>query len=190
MENIKKIISQNLVELRKLHHYTQADVAKILKYSDKAVSKWESGESLPDIEVLYELTKHYGVSFEYLLKEGTYEDKKNLVMKKQVNQLIITCLSITLIWFMILVTYTLVQVFANQNCWVLFIYGVPLSCILALIFNSVWGNRRKNYAIISIITWSFLIAFFFTFLPFVNLWPIFLMGIPAQIAIILWSKLK
>lgn len=45
MEDIKKIIGKNLSLLRKRKKYTQADLADILKYSDKAISKWEKGVS-------------------------------------------------------------------------------------------------------------------------------------------------
>jgi predicted ABC-type exoprotein transport system permease subunit len=66
---------------------------------------------------------------------------------------------------------------------------VPASLIVALIFNSLWGNRRKNYLIISLFVWSLLASLVFT-VVFPLLWPLLLLGVPAQIAIILWSQLK
>ena len=53
MENLKNILAKNLVKLRKASNMTQSELAEKLSYSDKAVSKWERGESLPDIEILY-----------------------------------------------------------------------------------------------------------------------------------------
>jgi transcriptional regulator with XRE-family HTH domain len=44
MSDLKKLIAQNLVELRKSRKYTQQDIANMVQYSDKAVSKWEKGE--------------------------------------------------------------------------------------------------------------------------------------------------
>ena len=81
MEDLKKVISQNLIELRKRKKYTQADLAEILQYSDKAISKWEKGESLPDIEVLYQICNLYGVTLDYLTHEGNYEEKQDYVKK-------------------------------------------------------------------------------------------------------------
>ena len=62
MEKLNLIIAKNLSELRRQNKLTQLEVAEKLNYSDKAVSKWEQGESLPGIEVLYKLAKLYGDS--------------------------------------------------------------------------------------------------------------------------------
>ena len=70
MEKLNFIIAKNLSELRRKNKLTQLEVAEKLNYSDKAVSKWEQGESLPGIEVLYKLAKLYGVSMDYQLVNG------------------------------------------------------------------------------------------------------------------------
>ncbi|MFQ8954332.1 MAG: helix-turn-helix domain-containing protein [Oscillospiraceae bacterium] len=64
MEKLNFIIAKNLSELRRKNKLTQLEVAEKLNYSDKAVSKWEQGESLPGIEVLYAcqaLRREYGL---------------------------------------------------------------------------------------------------------------------------------
>ena len=76
MSDLKKIIATNLVELRKMKKYTQQDVGNILGYSDKAISKWERGESLPDIDVLYQIADMYEVTLDFLTHEGSYKKKK------------------------------------------------------------------------------------------------------------------
>ena len=57
MEDLKYTIAKNLSQCRKACGFTQLQVAEKLNYSDKAVSKWERGESLPDIAVLVELAE-------------------------------------------------------------------------------------------------------------------------------------
>ena len=52
MEDIRSIIANNLVILRRKKEMTQTELAEMLNNSDKAVSKWERGESVPDISVL------------------------------------------------------------------------------------------------------------------------------------------
>lgn len=192
MSDLRKIIAQNLIELRKRHNFTQAELAAMLKYSDKTISKWEMGESLPDVEVLYNICKIYNVSFEYILTDGSYESKQNLVYKSNsVNKAIIAMLSITLVWFIVLFVFITIDVLKNQNVWSLFAWGFPLSFLVALVFNSVWGRPRLNYCIISFMIWTFLGAIFITFVPFnYYIWQVFLLGIPSQIAIVLWSRLK
>ncbi|MDE7263974.1 MAG: helix-turn-helix domain-containing protein [Anaeroplasmataceae bacterium] len=195
MEDIKKRIGQNLVQLRKRKKYTQMDLADIFKYSDKAISKWEKGESLPGIEILYQLCNFYGVTLDYLTHEGTFEEKKEFLKKDRnsVNKIIITLLSISLVWFLIVISYVYPYVMIKFNLWILFIWGFPASFLLLLVFNRIWGKRKYKFFILSLFIWSLLTAIFLL-LIYLNqsyqVWAIFLLGIPAQIAIILWSQLK
>ena len=64
MDELKETISKNLVELRTGARLTQAQLADMLNYSDKAVSKWERGEAIPDIRVLIKLAEIYNISVE------------------------------------------------------------------------------------------------------------------------------
>ncbi|MDE6946996.1 MAG: helix-turn-helix domain-containing protein [Anaeroplasmataceae bacterium] len=195
MEDIKKIIGKNLSLLRKRKKYTQADLADILKYSDKAISKWEKGESLPSIDTLYQLCNLYGVTLDFLVHEGEYDEKKEFVMRdnSKVNKIIITLLSISLVWFLIIILYIYPYVIMSLNLWILFIWGLPFSFLLCLIFNSIWGKKKYKFTILTFFIWTLLTSFFLQFI-FLNqsyqVWAIFLLGIPAQIAIILWSQLK
>ena len=88
MENVKAIIAKNLVELRKSKRMTQQELAEKLNYSDKAISRWEHAETLPDIETLCRICDIYGVSFEYLLSKDAQglcaEVKENLPVNQPV----------------------------------------------------------------------------------------------------------
>ena len=111
MENIKEIIAKNLVELRKSRKYTQQQLAERLNYSDKAISRWEHAESLPDIETLCRICDLYGVKFEYLLQEEQPKPSKNpyIVGKNTVNKIAITLIAAALVWLVA----TLVYFYAN-----------------------------------------------------------------------------
>ncbi len=67
-------IAEKLVELRTIKGATQEDVAQSLSVSNKTISKWENGASMPDLPMLVELSKYYGVTTDALL--GLSEDKK------------------------------------------------------------------------------------------------------------------
>ena len=71
-------IAKKLVELRTLKGTTQEDVAQFLSVSNKTVSKWENGASTPDLSMLVELSKYYGVTTDTLLglaeKKSTKEE--------------------------------------------------------------------------------------------------------------------
>ena len=75
MENLKHVISKNIVDLRKSMNWTQAELAQKLNYSDKTVSKWERAEAIPDIIVLKAIADLFEVSVDYLLV-ADHEEKR------------------------------------------------------------------------------------------------------------------
>ena len=62
-----EVLAQNLALYRKLHGFTQAQLADAIGYSDKSVSKWERGEGTPDIFLLLTLSEIYGVTVSELV---------------------------------------------------------------------------------------------------------------------------
>ena len=91
---IKEIISKNICGLRKKAMLTQAELADKLNYSDKAISKWERGESLPDAEMLYKIAELFEVDISYLFEEHNFEelsleDKKKLRTKATIIKTLI-----------------------------------------------------------------------------------------------------
>ena len=194
MEDIKVIIGKNLAELRKRKKYTQLDLANILQYSDKSISKWEKGDSLPDIEVLYNICNLYGVTLDYLTHEGNYKDKKDYIKKDKKytkNKIIITLLSCISVWFIQTLIFVSLLIYKNIVLWPLFIWGLPITFILLLIFNCIWGQKPLRFLYISCIIWSLLASVFLQLIYFdINIWPLFLIGIPGQIATILTIGLK
>ena len=69
MSDKRFIIGKNIAELRKSSGLTQLELAEKLNYSDKSVSKWERGESLPDIVVLKSVADLFEVTLDYLVEE-------------------------------------------------------------------------------------------------------------------------
>lgn len=63
-----RIISRYLQLIRKSHNYTQEELAKKLDISRQAVSKWETGTTLPDVEVLLKISKLYGITINEILE--------------------------------------------------------------------------------------------------------------------------
>ena len=67
-EKIKGQIGANIAERRKAAGMTQAGLAEKINYSDKAVSKWERGESVPDVLTMMQLAQLFGVTVNDLLQ--------------------------------------------------------------------------------------------------------------------------
>ena len=66
-------LSKKIYELRKAHGMSQEQLAEKLNVSRQSISKWESGESSPEIERLIELSDVFDVSTDYLLKSSEVE---------------------------------------------------------------------------------------------------------------------
>lgn len=196
MQEIKEAIAANIQELRRSYKMTQSELAGKINYTDKAVSKWERAESVPDISALKQIADTFSVTVDYLITREHKEYKQRKKQRRQVsrnNRTIISLISVVVVWLVALFIYMNIDLFAKNNLnWLVFVYAVPVSAIVSLIFNSIWGNRRFNYLIISIIMWTILASIFITVLLFAGklVWLMFTLGAPAQIIIILWSRLK
>ena len=190
--NIQEILISNLISLRKSRSLTQIELGEKINYSDKTISKWENGDSCPNIEAVHKLAKFYDVSIDDLLSEDFQIDKK-IVAEKQRNysKLIISLLAVMTVWVIATIIFVAISLLDISHAWMVFIVAIPASAIVALVFNSIWGNSRFNYLIVSILLWTLLTTIFLSALKYVKvLWVVFLIGIPIQIAIILWSQLK
>ncbi len=193
MEKINSIIAFNLTYLRKKSGLKQSDIAKKLNYSDKMISKWEKGDIVPSVENLCALCDIYGVSLDAMVRGKIEEaDAIEATNKKRNknNKIIITLLAVSVVWILATIFFVYATHSTSiKNEWLAFVYAVPASCVVTLIFNSIWGKPQLNYIIISIFIWTTITCFYLTFLKH-NLFALYFIGIPAQISVILWSKLK
>jgi transcriptional regulator with XRE-family HTH domain len=151
--DIKDIVSQNLVKFRKEANLTQTQVAEKINYSDKAVSKWERGESLPDVVVLKQIADIYGVELDDLLHETTTMEKIQSFYR---NRTVISILSVLLVWLVAMICYVVIEIALPGQLvtWLAFIYAIPVSFIIALVFNNLWGGRIYNMVIVSGLDWG------------------------------------
>lgn len=197
-ENLKNQIGNNIALYRRRAGLTQAGLAERLNYSDKAISKWERGESIPDVVTLVQLSELFGISVNDLISDPkapaqSREPAEDAPEKPKANKAVILALSSTLVWFVALLVFVILSSFPSlfRYSWISFFFAVPINAIVALSLLSAWGNYRFNKLLISIMVWGFLIAFHF--LGWVifryNFWKLYLLGIPGQIAIFLWFRL-
>lgn len=195
MDNIKSIVAKNITELRLLNNMTQLELGEKLNYSDKTISKWERGESSPEISVLVEITDIFGVTLDYMVRSENIEEKvnENRENESKYNHRVITYLSEGVVWFVAIFAFIVTSLITQSATfqWLYFVYAFPIVLIIRLVFNSVWFNPRHNYVIISALMWSILAAIHITFWYFgVNVTLIYLLGIVGEIIIVLWSFIK
>ena len=202
-EKLKNQLGENIAALRKRGGMTQAALADRINYSDKAVSKWERGESIPDVLTLMELSEIFEVSVDDLLRDpnelpqnvGKVEQVMGKAvektLKRKADKRIIEKLCSVLVWFVALLIFVIFSSLEIPKSWLAFFYAVPVNCIVMLCLRSAWRDFRTNKWLISGIVWGFLISFYVTVLVLAqyNLWKILLLGIPGQIAILLWFRM-
>ncbi len=195
MEDIKCIVAKNITDLRILNNMTQLELGAKLNYSDKTISKWERGESTPDIAVLVQMASLFGVSLDYLVGNESIDDKikENARSETKYNHRIITYIAEGAVWCVAVLAFIITSLVARDATfqWLYFVYALPIAVIVRLVFNSIWFNPRNNYLIISVLMWAILAAIQITFWHFgINVILIYLLGIVGQIIIILCSYIR
>lgn len=194
MENLKKIIAQNLVKYRKQAKLTQLELAEKLMYSDKNISKWERAEAVPDVVVLKTLADMYGITVNDFLTENNetivIADNKKAEPKAKVmnrKQVLITLLSVSLVWLVATVAFgTMVNIpVAQPFAWWCFIIAMPITMIVVLVFTSTWCTNLANCIVVSFLIWTTALAIYIC-VRVPNIWLIFIVAIPLQILDILW----
>lgn len=202
-EKLKKQIGANIASYRKHFRMTQADLAEKLNYSDKAVSKWERGDSAPDVQTLVQLAELFDITVNDLLvdpnalpESGSAVERAmgkavEKTLKRKADKRIILGLSSLLVWFVALLIFVVLSSFDVPKSWVAFFYAIPADAIVMLSLRSAWKDFRWNQALISVIVWGSILSLYVTLMVFfsVDMWKLFLLGIPGQIAILLWFRL-
>lgn len=191
MDELKLIVASKLIKLRQEAGYTQAELGEKLNYSDKTISKWERGESLPDAYVLMQIAQIYGTTVDGLLSEqepwmdpvqkAREEEKKNA---PKFSSTVVTLVAIAGIWTMAVMLYVILWITADIHLWLIFATAVPITLITLLVLNSVWNKGRHNLLIVMLLVACLVTLLYLYLLPF-NPWQLFLILIPAEIVVVL-----
>ena len=186
MSDVKQTITDNLIALRKSRNLTQQDVASYLNYTDKAVSRWETGESLPDISVLQKLAEFYGVDFEYLIKA---HDEPVKPEKPAANHIKVAVFLLFAVCCFTLATIAYVYsiVIDNRYYWVAFIWALPASFLIGFILSNRWWNRILTASFLSATVWTLILGVYLQLIYWniTDVWALFLLGVPIQLIIVL-----
>lgn len=189
MKDIKDIVANNLITLRKASGLTQNELAEKLAYSDNMVSRWERGEITPSIETLQKISEFYNIPITALLQDNALEEEKQENKIQNIKKFSIILLMVTTLWLIITVAFVLANTINHQNIWKIFVLGVPLSCAIMLLFNGTWNKYIYRFVVLTVLIWSFLGYVYLHFLEY-NIFFAFLIGIPLQIALVIWAFIK
>ena len=187
---LKEIIAKNITACRKAKGYTQLDVAEKLNYTDKAVSKWERAESIPDVTTLYQLAELYGVTLNDLCSDSKGGRMSRIGKVLKSHRLIIPLLSAGLVWLVATIVFVFLLMFnAVSKPWLAYIYAIPVSAIVFLVFSSIWGNKIISSLIVSIIVWTVPLGLVLS-IPLAKIYYLFIIAAPLQVLVILWYLMR
>lgn len=131
--------NENLKYLRKREGMTQEDLAEKLNVSRQSVTKWESGQALPDIEKVKEIAYMFSVSVDALI--GDIESKSTNKIKKKIDDIGWFISGLIIFWFAIIVSIHnfLLERLDNEDL------TITITIILAIVAFISSISRIKSY---------------------------------------------
>ena len=192
--NTRDIISKNICELRKRANLTQAELADKLNYSNKAISKWERGESLPDPEMLEKIATLFNVDINYLFKEHVFsklsEEQECTLKKKELRIQVLFVITVCTIVLTLLFSLfgSLIELIPEASNYGIYLFIIPLLPISVFLVNLVIGRTKYNIVLLSLAVWTLAIAFYIYFINY-RLYVILFIAFIIQIAIIVFPMI-
>lgn len=189
-EKLRENFARNLTHYRKASGLTQTELAEKLNYSDKSVSKWERGDGLPDLTVTAQIAEIFGLTVNDLIA-----DKPRRKLMNTHNKIIITLLSMGIAWLVATVLFFLFEMTLPSvyNWWLLYIYAIPISAIVGIVFSCIWWKKIHIFASISTLIWSVALCIMLTVSVFIHepkIYLIFIVAAVVQVMTILWFLIK
>ena len=174
--DFRRETGERIATYRKLNGYTQSALAEKLNYTDKAVSKWERGDSMPDIFVIMQLSELFNITPNELLgvsggKSDGIRDAESaeILRRNKIKHGLVTALSVLLVWFVVSVVFFVLDFILNNifemdepRIALVFMYAVPISFIVLLVFSALWGRHWQQAASVSGILWGAVASFLVT----------------------------
>lgn len=192
MEEVKLAVASNIIKLRTAAGMTQAELGEKLNYSDKAVSKWERADALPDVIVLKQIGDIFDVTVDFLINPHTKWEKPQpagaKILDRSYSYFAITIISIVGIWTLAAFVFVIYWIMGTLN-WNIFAYAVPLSLIDLLVFNSVWFKGRHNSYIIAALVFSIIALIYVAMIEY-HPWQLLLIIIPCELIVFLSFKIR
>lgn len=189
IQELRQNVAQNIYYLRTANRMTQSELGEKINYSDKAISKWERAEGLPDAFVLKQMSEIFGVSVDYLMSEHSEQDRH--VETKPIRN-VKKLIASTVLWGIIAVAILIMVVLylvTEKIYWQISVYALPVTFIVQIVLSCVWWRGRGSFLFASMLIWAILGVVYIALLQY-NFWQIFFIGIPVQIILFLCYKIR
>lgn len=148
--------AEKIFTLRKSNDLTQEQLAEELNVSRQSISKWESGQAIPELEKIVSMSQIFGVTTDYLLKPSEIDalSVKTEILEKQQQQLLdrekkqnrtIRCLMYSVgIYLIFLVVYFIGHFyFEIWNASIVLAEFFTATVIVVFIWANVWMKKKE-----------------------------------------------
>ena len=184
---LSRRISLNISYYRKQTGLTQSELAGLINYSDKSVSKWEHAAGVPGIHVLVMMSELFGVTVNDLISENTPLPlpDKSLRAKRRV----VTCLQlVVVVWLAATAIFACLMLVAEtvRYPWLTFVIAVPASCVVWITFSALWWGPLARLLSVSALAWTTAVCVFLYMLDNSFAFLIFAVCAVGQILVLLW----
>ena len=185
IDEIKTNFSKNIVRLRKAHHLNQSELGEAIHYSPKAISKWENGETIPDVDVMNVIAEYFGVSIDELISEEK-PVSKSFVLR---NRFYITLSSALLPYLIALIIFSFLYVKQIDMSYVAFSFGAIASAITLIVLTRLWYSKRMLFASITYLV----VAITLTIILMLNFsywWLVLSIGVASELILFVFFKIR
>ncbi|MBR4073443.1 MAG: helix-turn-helix transcriptional regulator [Clostridia bacterium] len=185
-EQLRVNFANRLNELRRASGMTQLELAEKLNYSDKSVSKWERADGIPDLYVIMQIADIFDVTANDLVSDKPF--RRRFISR---NKLLVTLLAMAVPWLLAtIVSWILGLVEVDYPMWLLYIYAIPVTAIIAIVFTSMWWKKIWRFLSVSALIWSVPTCVFTTFATSKNAFIYIVAGVVQIMAILGFSMKK
>ncbi|MBR2988727.1 MAG: helix-turn-helix transcriptional regulator [Clostridia bacterium] len=174
----KEIIATNIAYYRKKCGLSQLELAQKLQYSNKNISKWEKGETVPSIFTLKRLAEIFGVTVDTLISEVDETAESEIATTSEATSTVKKRFSLGKLWWLLLANAILiagvcVAIYVLSligvttfNKWLLLVYVPPVSALSIFIFVACIEKRFEVISI-SVAGWLTALSVYVT-MPYVS----------------------
>lgn len=143
-KELRENFANNLLKLRKSKNWNQQDLAEKLSYSDKAISKWENGDTMPDIFTIQCIASLFNINIDELISKENVVKSSN----KQKNRVLVTLISAGLCFLVATIVFLVLTIYGIQFAYTSFIFGLAAASIVFIVLTRLWF--KKIWTILSV----------------------------------------
>ena len=188
----KQIIAQNISFFRKKLNISQKELAAKLQYSNKNISKWERGETTPDIFTLKKLANIFSTTIDTLVNPITEENKNAITTKTIIPfrwKVYMLALIDSIIFLTACVSFFILSAMNPKfPSVIVFLFTVPLIILTVFIFIC-WTKHKVDTISLSLLGWSITLCLHMIFINYHKILYIYIIALGYQILVPFFAKL-